>query len=397
LVNELLIADCLYGPNLNLFSVRGFANLSDLAVISAPDEYDQLSNEAVVQRSPAAKHAKEALEYALSSSVVDPNSDPRSFPEIILNVRDSSVLIVQDCMSGRDVPLETLSFIGAHGAKFVNLNFNLDLINTDDLAFRGPQVSRVDGNHRLLQSTKLLKSGDFTREDFPLVPFSLYIGLSQAQERKLFMDINKNHKSMSSSLIVHFSATTSDIYSTKSTRVDRANWIAERLTNENRVFERMVNKGGSLTNYKYMYGRVPPLTLVGIRNCLKDFLQSGHFWSSRFEADGETQVEWVDRYFAQIRSVFPEEWNNERDFALLKAVGLGAFSMLGGTLFNNFGDSYNEEIINTSLLMLKRDVNFERLKWAGYTGQSGMRVMYRRFMDLMAQEGLERHIRAIPI
>ena len=394
---EIRIPNCLVGPNLNLNVIRGFANLSDLAEISRPDQYDQLENESGVQRSPTAKHAREAMEYALGSRFLDPRSNPCSFPEIILNVRDVSVLRVEKQETGSAMP-----FLSDDGESWgnvfaVSVEFDLSKLEMGDVPTLGPQISRVDGNHRLMQAAKLARSGEVSRNEFPLVPFALYVGLNPAQERKLFTDINANHKGMNASLITHYYASSGIGVKAESTRDQRAGWLADALSNSGGVFFAMVNKGGSLEGFKFHYKGKPPLTLIGLRNPLKSLLQTGAFWSARTNENPSLQLQWINSYFEQVRAVFPQEWESTNDYVLLKSLGLGAFGMLAGTLFNNMGDTYSREIVDDALILIRSNLNLERLKWSGYTGQSAMKVMYRKMLDSLNAAGMVELIRAVPV
>src|ERR1039457_1423710 len=145
--------------NLDTVCFRGSAPLAHLAMISQPDIFDQATNPEGLQRDLSPKHASEAYEY------VHRNRDkgfPRAFPEVVLNVRDKSILRVEE---GEGVP--------------ASLRFTITDIKEGKV-----YVSRVDGNHRLYYA-----AGDERRE--PLladIPFQLHVGLSREQERSLFVD-----------------------------------------------------------------------------------------------------------------------------------------------------------------------------------------------------------------
>ena len=79
--------------NLDVICYRGSAPLMDLALISQPDVYDQVSNPQGLQRDLSPSHAAKAYEYA---SRERGNSFPRAFPEIILNVRDKRYIQIEE-------------------------------------------------------------------------------------------------------------------------------------------------------------------------------------------------------------------------------------------------------------------------------------------------------------
>src|ERR1039457_3020704 len=155
--------------NLDTTCFRGSAPLAHLALISQPDIFDQVTNPKGLQRDLSPKHASEAYEYVRR----DRNQEyPRAFPEVVLNVRQKSVL--------REVSEE-------EAAPLVKLQFTVSDMKTGKV-----YVSRVDGNHRLYFAV-----GDERRD--PLlaeVPFQIHVGLTQEQERSLFVDINRNQKGL---------------------------------------------------------------------------------------------------------------------------------------------------------------------------------------------------------
>jgi hypothetical protein len=70
--------------------------------------------------------------------------------------------------------------------------------------------------------------------------------------------------------------------------------------------------------------------------------------------------------------------------------------MLAGTLFNNFGKDYQKGIVERSLQILSKNMDFGRFKWAGVSGQGGMTVIYRAMCDQLAQNGLGEFLLRIP-
>lgn len=381
---------CIQGPNLNLRVVRGFAPLGRLALISRADEYDQLSNEAGIQRTPAAKHAKEALHYALEANLDDSEGDPRAFPEVILNVRDLSVLEIYDFLeSGLTKDSLPIATEYEAGVAVLGVRINLDKLNTSPIGESEPQISRVDGNHRLLQATKLMHAGEYEMDDFPEVPFALYVGLNPDQERKIFKDINGNHKAMNKSLLIKYST-----MRLNSVNVDDRLALPARLgaslSDEGMIFNNMVNFGGNLSSYRFVHNGNPPLTLVGVTNAMKEVVKFGNVWVTSNQEDYETIKLSVNAFFTQVRAMFPAEWVNVKDFVIIKSLGLGSLSMLAGTIFNNFdakGEQYSEEIVNEILQSLRKDLDFNRFKWQGYTGQSALKQMYKKMVEVASEAG----------
>jgi hypothetical protein len=90
------LGECSVGRNLNLIVLRGFAPLDRLSVISDADVYDQVENPLGTQRNIKKDHARECLEYALSSLEAEGFDKPYFFPEVLLNARDRNVVTLYD-------------------------------------------------------------------------------------------------------------------------------------------------------------------------------------------------------------------------------------------------------------------------------------------------------------
>ena len=87
---------CIAGRNLNTWTLRGYQPIKTLADISGGDVYDETKNPEGTQRDLKGWHSKEALDYAMDSLFLAPEDNPRAFPEITLNVRDTSVIQLLD-------------------------------------------------------------------------------------------------------------------------------------------------------------------------------------------------------------------------------------------------------------------------------------------------------------
>lgn len=379
---------CLVGKNLNLISLRGNSPLGVLAQISDADKYDQLSNEAGVQRSPAEKHAREALAYALGAESVDPTMDPRAFTEVILNARDLGLFKFCDSRDGSE-----LGFDQVMSGDFPSVEVLFDLNGLDQSPFYDHdslQVSRVDGNHRLLIAKRLIDKGEIAAGDFPTVPFALFLGLNPEQERKIFVDINGNHKNMSKSLMLNFIAKQQNIESASTNVEDLAAWIALKLCSRGMAFEEMVNLGGDMSGYRLSHNSNPPLTLVGVSNAMKDFVTAAAPLRKKFQGDPEFLLEIINDFFEIVKVKFEEAFDRPFEYVILKALGLTTLAKLAGTIYSNSDvnpDTYSDQLSEQCLEILKNNIDFGRFKWSGYTGKSGMKVLYQHMQRVLTDAG----------
>ncbi len=293
--------------NLDTVCYRGEAPMAYLAIVSQADIYDQVANPEGLQRDISPKHASDAYEYVRKKR--DPEF-PRAFPEVVLNVRDKKVIEL--------VPIEGLP---EGTSKMFRLTFDRAKIQGSKVS-----VSRVDGNHRLRYA-----EGDDRRE--PLlenIPFQLHIGLTRAQERSLFVDINANQKGLNTShLAIMQSKLTPEQLEIKN-HLDR--WIAKRLTDDSTSpWHGIVHLGGSKTGSRTQ-GLPRAVNFVSLQTGVARTLAKSQYIHDL--TDPQAQYIIIRNFWHAVKAVFAEEWAAPKDFLVLKNVGLLSLSILGGTIID---------------------------------------------------------------
>jgi DGQHR domain-containing protein len=377
------------GKNLNSVVLRGFANLGILARFSHPDVFNAYQNPHGTQRPLNPKHSKEALEYAMGSLFAEPDTDLRSFPEIILNVRDESVVEITQLDS--EVYAELKDYL------VDDWESTSVLIKIDQDAYTypaedyNPQISRVDGNHRLSQASKLLEAGhDY--DEFPVVPFAMYIGLTTKQERKLFSDINGKQRKMSGNLLITMGASLVDDPSSL-TEPQLIEWLAHSLTGQGMAFENMANMGGTAVGYSSEVWKRPPLTSVALRAAVKALLTSGKPVKAAYRAEPERLLELINSYFTSVKNHYPEAWLDKDQYILLDSIGLGGFSKLGGSLASMWltsDENDSEKFFDDYLSVLSSNLSVHRREWSGlYGAMGGVRVFEKCMQVIYNQTGTD--------
>lgn len=384
------LGPCLVGPALNMLVIRGFAPIHHLAIPSAPDVFDGVENPTGTQRDLNKKHARESMEYAMAAAGLGPSEDPRTFPEVLLNVREPSVLEIVD-IAHPDEPIEfsSLADLDEHTPDMVLVRIHLDRLKMPQPA-RAPQISRVDGNHRLsgfdVLLTEFASEGEGQVDEFPSVSFALSVGLNPLQEAKLFRDINGNTKKMETDHLLQIdirSVGEEDLKASQSLD-DRALWLAEALTREGRAFHTRVFKGGSKEGVKKAYGGTPPLRFNTLRRTIKILLQHAPSVDSGLKSPvgADAQLEIIDRFWKAVSRVFPEAWEDKRNYMLLQTVGLDGMSTYGGALLDEAYKSAEwEEDDFIELLQPIADFDMSKTSHSGLTGGAGTKEFVRRIYE----------------
>lgn len=388
---------CFVGENLNVRVLRGFARLDQLAIVSAPDIYDQVENPTGTQRALSKQHARECADYAEGAADVVPEDEPRFFPEILLNVRELNAIDLYNIEDPEELyEFSSFSSEDQVPAQLIGVRANLSVIEFPK-ANKSPEISRVDGNHRLWGideriSEEHAAEGAGPNGDgyaYPRVPFALLVGLKPMQEARLFRDINGEHKGMD---VTHLAQIELRITSDEDLKRDPARlplWIAGQLSQTGRAFEDMVFFGGEKGGLKRL-GEQRPLKLNSLKSAIAEQLKGAPRVTRRFENDPDALLELVDRYWKAVRATFPEAWHNRRDFILLQAIGLGAFAMFGAeTLTATFdrGEATQEDFDRYLATVAK--VSLKRSDYEGIAGAGGGRFVADKLFDAAEPDALK--------
>src|SRR5258706_8692983 len=156
---------------------RGFGSLKDLTAISEADIFDQETNPLGTQRNLSLQRARKAYQYVTEK-------DKAFYPEIILNVRDSS-------------------YVRFKGAKSVGAACGILEFVKDPRKSEAIVVSRLDGNHRLWFADG--HEGSFEAVDRQASVCFLLLPKIE-QELELFRDINDNQMGMNTSHLQNITA-----------------------------------------------------------------------------------------------------------------------------------------------------------------------------------------------
>ncbi len=358
----------LEGKSFDLMTYRGYAKLSDLATISQAHIYDEVNNPGGIQRDLDNSHATSAYRYAAFGE--GKLGDHRFWPEIVLNVRDPSV-----------VSLEPIN--ESDGVSLVRLVFDLDKIDKSSL---DPKVSRVDGNHRLH-----LAMGDPKRKFPPveeITPFSLTIGLDTLAEQAIFKDINDNQKGMNTSHLDHiiFRSTPSMKVMDKQPEL----WIAERLHEDpESPFLGMVYRGGARTQGTQRF-----INLRSLKNGVELILSNGKALKtlpgpSTYVVPAQYAL--IRNYWIAVKKIYSQDWN--KDSLLLKGVGYRAMAIVGGYVIDRClaqGSAESKDM--EGLVERTRKTRFDdgrSLDWSkdgpasSYGGMKGVGQLADRLISMM--------------
>lgn len=299
------------GQNLDTTAYRGTATLADLARISQADVFDQITNPGGLQRGLSPKHAREAYEYATRDA--DPEF-PRAFPEVFINVRDLEAVEIEPMNVGRQRQVRAFQF-----------RFDPERI-ADQIREGKVALSRMDGNHRLW-----FAAGDDKRDPAEVpVPFQLHVGLSPEQEASLFTDVNANQKGLNSSHLHILRSRLTPEEEELATHPERV--FAKRLDEDpESPWNNLVYLGGSRQGSREE-GREQPISFVTLESGVRRTLNKSQYIHDLTSPDAQYVL--LRNYWQAVKNVYEEEWEEHKEYLLLKNVGVLAFSVLGGTVID---------------------------------------------------------------
>lgn len=398
---------CIIGRNLNVISARGYSSLITLAQISGPDVLDPILNPSGTQRELNAKHSEEALEYALTAEDVDPIKEPRAFPEVTLNARDKSVLRFT-LPSGSEIDFDDITEELIPDTNVVKVQVRLSQLQVPVPALN-PQISRIDGNHRLSRAQSI---ADETEDAEMLsqiveslnVPFALYVGLEANQERKIFSAYNGKHKGMPAAIIDNFETDANTVYENIRTLKGASRWLAVELQKEGRPFYGKVHLGGSRVGAKQKFGEAPPLTNRGLATAILTTLEKCNQLTPRLFpaydpsdpleqtearrqerlASAKKMLTYLELYWSAVRDAFPAAWDDKKNYILMSSIGIGGFSQLAGPVIENLVVSKGKkdyEHFRAVMDFMAREVPLDRENYRGIAGAGGIKRVSQALID----------------
>jgi len=322
-----------------------------------------------------------------------PSSSPRAFTEVILNVRDKSVVHIIDTNTGQEIDFSSIAGLDANVARRVEVRVDLEAMTFPAPEF-DPQISRVDGNHRLSsvldQESEVLDDVD----SIPSIAFSLFVGLDPDQERAIFRDINSKQAKMETAHLdqIALRLEGEDLLSEDKSKKEWSLWIAKQLTAPGKPFENLVFFGGSKRGVKSA-GLKPMLKINALRDTVRysidDVIERQFFILDPLEEAQMTSEErdnqrkenaqlftlLLERYWLAVKKAFPEAWQDKQDFILFQSIGQIAFGSFAARVIalaiddGKWDQRYFDAILST--VAKKIDLSRDNPAWEGVAGASG--------------------------
>ena len=379
---------CAVGKNLNVLTVRGFTDLNKLSLISSAKVYDQFSENKGVQRELSKKHSEQAVRYAMQSISDDPEENPKAFPELILNVRDLSIIEFYDLNNPENTfDVADLSFDKLNGSAAVGVRIKAGDI---DVNAEEPQISRVDGNHRL-SATDLLRNSENPPENYPSVPFSFFLGLSALQEARIFLDINYKQQKMPPAMAAALEIMLTGDDKWKDSE-KRALMIADVLRQEEHPFYGLVSDGGSTRGFREKFGKEPMMKINSLQSAVKIILDKSNTLKPTFADKPVVQLALIKSYYEAVKNVFPEAWEDKKSYILQQSIGLNGFAAFGAYLCDiavaNGG--HTAEFFRPYLLAVRANLDLAKNNslWNGVAGGRGATVVTGKLIEAASPENV---------
>lgn len=333
---------------------RGFAALKDLAEISKADIFDQQKNPLGTQRNLSEAHARKAYQYVSER-------ENAFFPEIVLNLRDSSYIRVQKLEPRAQATVYRLTF-----AK-------------DPRKVGTIVISRLDGNHRIWFADG--KQKNFGPIDRP-VSFCLLQVNDLKRELELFRDINDNQMGMNTS---HLQNITARLLGEKALKVTKpALYIVQKLQRDkNSPLFQKLHEGGKVRKGATLTG----LSFANLVNAVQDMLSRSAKLSQFPDADAQYEI--IKNFWAALKMWLPKAWTRPSDYIIFKGVGLYTVTYLGveiidrcllkGKFDSKHMYAYLKKLPETDILLARKGM--------AYAGRAGGRKLANDLIADLEDDG----------
>ena len=309
-----------------------------------------------------------------------------------MNVRDVSVIEITD-MDGNPVSFNSLEGM-VDETEVIKLSIDLSKINRGNAK---PQISVVDGNHRLVNAFELKR----TEQDleFPRVSFALLVGLSEVQEAILFRDLNGRHKGMDTSHLAELNYGIEGPNILLRYLAGQANWFAHALSEKDQPFEGMIRRHANRKVFREQGLLIPPMTLKSLTSSVQKTLSKSDrlkgLLSAVAEADEADIIKIATAvktplvfYWNAVKTNFPIEWQDRKNFILLQSIGLTAFSALAAPVIEKAAaeQKFKQEDFNLMLKHVKQGVDLSKEKWPGVAGPAGAERVYAALYESFTKD-----------
>ena len=387
---KIKLGPCVLGENLNLLCARGFAPLIEIAVVSAPDVLDQVTNPEGTQRPVQPARAKKAFIYASESLESEPLTDPRAFTEVLLNIRDMDVVECFDYDTDEPVSLTSMTHRNQIKARSLGIRVDLKKLSFPIPSHRTPKISRFDGNHRLtgmdLEIEAVVKAAEIgVSIKTPSIPYSIFFGLSKRQEEKLFLKINKEQKGVSPAITEHQSRKAFLELPEEDQKRDPLTWVAIRLSGPGGAFENIVFEGGSKDGLKKDRERRVMINNNAVTDLVNTMFNAApEKMFDRLVKKPDYLFRLVNNYWLAVREVFPEAWTNKTDYILFQTVGRLALAKFWGYIIDEVMEekSSSIEVFEAFLESIRENgFSLEKSQYKGIAGLAGVMAIYGRIKD----------------
>ncbi|MBI4596468.1 MAG: DGQHR domain-containing protein [Candidatus Tectomicrobia bacterium] len=330
---------------------RGSIKARDLEPATWIDFYDDLVNPLGYQRPFDKKRSQNAAKYA---------EKPNAFwPESILAIRDDAEIEdTNDKVIYKFTPLSP-------GSKFGDLTVDYNDQRTEVL---GSQVfkwrrafSQVDCQHRL---------GEMSNSD-KFVTVCIIPGINRLEEAVIFKTINDTQKKISTSLVDAIIQVSQNPF-----EAPDVHWAFDLSRDVGSCFHRKVNmEGKNLTGQTYL------VTLRTLKTSISSLAGGKRYVSNNMSgmASYDQFYVLIRSYWNEVRSLWPNEFSDTRNFKLMTVPGLKGLARYGRKIFR---DAFEIGANSTNLASKVNKVGTNAIDWSSTgalklaTGNAGAAAVY---------------------
>jgi len=378
---------------LNTYNIRGYTSMQNLVRISAADVFEEGKNDTGVQRPDTPSHAKKTIDYALGLSETYENASKFYWGDVLLcNRNTNATSFVLNEKKHEELTQEQLAdYLGEEVEIIINTaKLDLDAIKNEKL----PDISRVDGNHRLkgyqYRYEERLQNKESTADlDSLQTPFTMIPGLTVLEEDYIFEMVNGTPKKVDTSQVKYKRARRMGVSLLEGELDDLCLAIATELKDKGNAFENLVFAGGRVDEQKKILGRTPPLKLAPLANYVKQQLKEASLFVDANINEPMNIIKSVIAYWNSVKEVFPNLFEDQAgkkgEYILFQAVGMYGFGMLGGKFMNDMLDEQklDKNYFKKRLQILEKNVDMSRdnEEFRDAAGFGGGKKIYMYFLS----------------
>jgi hypothetical protein len=119
-------------------------------------------------------------------------------------------------------------------------------------------------------------------------------------------------------------------------------------------------------------------------------IRHSHNLGETLEGNPEARLKVIDNYWKAVAAVFPDAWQDKRNYILLQSIGLNGFAEYGATIIDRQKGNVQVEDFTEVLKGIKPNLKLDRSAYEGIAGAGGAKFIAKQLSEASTEENIVR-------